>query len=95
MPSASAESDAHMERIFGPQGEDMESGWEFKTQEFLEKAGYKQVRFMWLPKPGVSTVDDMEEDEYQCMWWLVTEWDWGMLAPPDLAALMTTGETKS
>jgi hypothetical protein len=50
--------------------------------KFLTDAGYKLTRqWEWLPKPGVMKLDDMTQDEYDCLLFLIWEWDFGGLAP--------------
>jgi hypothetical protein len=49
--------------------------------KFLIDAGYKLTRgWEWTPKPGVAGYDDMAQDEYECLLFLVHEWDFGGLA---------------
>lgn len=63
-----------MKELFGDEIDDD------PPMNFLEKAGYKLTeRWSWTPKPGVSTVDDMTEDEWECMIFLIQEWDMGGL----------------
>lgn len=79
MPSASAETDAAMLALFGPEGEKAESFWEQRAIGLLSGAGYKLVKGEWEPKPGVSKWEDMTADEQTCMAYLFEEWDFGGL----------------
>ena len=47
---------------------------------FLENAGYKlRGDFCWTPKPGVTCLRDMTRDEFDCLLFLIHEWDFGTL----------------
>lgn len=76
MPSADPEL---VEKMEGYCGKDCHGDLEIYAQRYLKEQGYREERFQWHPKPGVKTVDDMIQQEYDCMWYLVTEWDWGGL----------------
>lgn len=77
MPSASADTDTAMEKLFGP---DDAGGWEQKAMVALEAAGYRLTKgFEWTSKPGVSEWSDMTQDEQTCMAYLFEEWDFGGL----------------
>lgn len=58
------------------------SSLEASSIKYLKEQGYIEERFQWHPKEGVVTVDDMTPQEADCMWYLVTEWDWGGLIKP-------------
>lgn len=79
MPSASAETDAAMLALFGPEGGEVHEFWEQRAMGFLERAGYVLVKGEWKPKPGVSKWEDMTADEQTCMAYLFEEWDFGGL----------------
>lgn len=52
-------------------------------QRFLQDAGYTLARgWIWLPKPGVTTVGQMTREEFDCLLFLIHEWDYGSLATP-------------
>ena len=76
MPQADPDLVRKLEEYFG---EDCHGQLDFRAQEYLRDQGYKEDRFRWHPKPGVKTVDDMTQKEYDCLWYLITEWDWGGL----------------
>ena len=51
-----------------------------EEMKFLEDAGYKLTRdWHWEPKPGVSDLKGMTRDEFECLLFLVHEWDFGGL----------------
>lgn len=77
MPQASAELRQRMEERFGDPVSD--SG----AIAYLTEAGYTLNRqWCWEPKPGVSNVGDMTREEFECLLFLVHEWDFGGLADP-------------
>lgn len=48
---------------------------------YLTQAGYSLQRgWTWKPKDGVSGYDDMTQEEYDCLLFLVHEWDYGGLS---------------
>jgi hypothetical protein len=48
-------------------------------EKFLQDAGYTlDARWEWS-KPDVTNLDDMTEAEYECLLFLVEEWDYGAL----------------
>lgn len=48
--------------------------------KFLEDAGYVLNRgWTWKPKPGVTELRDMTRDEFDCLLFLIHEWDFGGL----------------
>lgn len=74
MPSASDELREAMNKRFGDPID--ESG----PMQFLEDAGYKLTKdWLWEPKPGVACLKDMTRDEFDCLLFLVHEWDFGGL----------------
>ena len=79
MPSASAETDAKMLALFGPQSGEVAYDWDKRAIGLLEGAGYKLVDGAWEPKPGVEDLEDMTDDEWTCMAYLIEEWDFGAL----------------
>ena len=51
--------------------------------KYLEDAGYKLTKgWLWTPKPGVSNLKEMTRDEFECLLFLVHEWDFGGLVEP-------------
>lgn len=75
MPQASDETRAKMERMFG------DPISEAGPIQYLKSAGYKLRRdWHWEPKPGVAELRDMTRDEFDCLLFLVHEWDFGGLA---------------
>lgn len=77
MPSATNELRDAMTKRFGG----IDDG---PPMKFLEDAGYHLTdQWMWIPKPGVFGYDDMTQDEYDCLAFLVQEWDMdGLVEPP-------------
>lgn len=74
MPSADADLQQRMFDRFGSHTD--EEG----PIKFLEDAGYKLTRqYLWEPKTGVTCLKDMTRDEFDCMLFLVHEWDYGGL----------------
>ena len=77
MPSASNELRTEMQRLFGDPIDDT------GPMNHLKAAGYKLTAdWHWLPKPNVSSYEDMTKDEYSCLLFLVQEWDMGGLRLP-------------
>ena len=75
MPQAREELHVKMEAMFGDPISDT------GPMKFLTDAGYKLRRdWRWAPKEGVLNYKDMTSDEYDCMLFLVEEWDMGGLA---------------
>lgn len=73
MPQASDDLRQRMRDRFGSIMDDGPS-------KFLTGAGYVLTRgWEWKPKPGVSRHDDMTEEEWECLLFLVDEWDYGAL----------------
>lgn len=51
-------------------------------EQFLRNAGYTLTNdWLWKAKPGVVSWNDMSDDEWECMLFLVDEWDYGFLEP--------------
>ena len=74
MPQASDELRARMKERFGDEVD--EDG----SIKFLEAAGYKLTpRWTWLPKPGVKNYNEMTDLEFECLTFLIDEWDFGGL----------------
>ena len=74
MPQASDELRARMEKRFRDAID--ENG----PISFLTAAGYVlRPDFYWTPPANVACVDDMTEDEWECMLFLMSEWDYGNL----------------
>lgn len=77
MPSASDELCILMNARFGS----LDDAGPIK---FLEDAGYKLTRkHEWIPKIGVKSLDDMSQDEFDCLLFLCHEWDMDGLVAPD------------
>ena len=48
--------------------------------KYLKDAGYKLTKkWQWEPKPGVTNPAQMTQEEFECMAFLVHEWDFGGL----------------
>lgn len=76
MPQAAADLSARIIARFGSIGD---SG----PMRFLTDAGYRlRGDFLWEAKPGVTSNSDMTEEEWDCLLFLVQEWDFGGLASP-------------
>jgi len=74
MPSASDELREKMNRRFGDPVDDT------GPILFLKNAGYDLCSdWHWEPKEGVKDYGDMTPDEYDCLLFLVQEWDFGGL----------------
>lgn len=74
MPQADDDLRARMEARFGDPVSDA------GPIKFLQDAGYRLTRqWTWLPKPGVTSLKDMTRDEFECLLFLVHEWDFGSL----------------
>ena len=72
MPSASDELRDLMRRRFGsldPEG----------PEKYLEDHGYSLTRAWEWEKPGVHDLKQMTRDEFDCLLFLVHEWDYGAL----------------
>lgn len=52
---------------------------EEKAISFLMDRGYALGRDWCWTHPVIKTYKDMEHEEYDAMWFLVTEWDYGGL----------------
>lgn len=75
MPEASPELRAKMKDFYGDSIDT--SG----PQRYLEEQGYVlQPDWFWLPKAGVTKYEDMEEQEWLSLKFLIDEWDYGGLA---------------
>ena len=52
--------------------------------KYLRDAGYKLTEhWEWEPKLGVSDLEGMSRDEFECLLFLVQEWDFGGLVLPE------------
>lgn len=69
MPQASDELRAEMERRFGDPVSDA------GPMKFLEARGWTLNRDWTWSKPGVTNYGQMPRDEFECMMFLVHEWD--------------------
>lgn len=48
--------------------------------EFLLRAGYELTKeWQWKPKAGVASYNNMTQEEYDCLRFLIEEWDYGGL----------------
>lgn len=75
MPQASDELRALMKERFGSETDDA------GPSKYLTDAGYVLLPgFVWQPKEGVVTLKDMTRPEFDCLLFLVHEWDYGTLA---------------
>ena len=53
------------------------------TIKYLEEAGYKLTKgWLWEPKLGVTTLGGMTRDEFECLMFLIDDWDFGSLSEP-------------
>lgn len=74
MPQASDELRELMNQRFGDPVSDE------GPIKFLEAAGYKATRGgEWEPKPGVTELEDMTREEFDCLLFLAHESDYGSL----------------
>lgn len=78
MPQTSEELRGKMKYLFG------NSIDERGPTDFLLAAGYILTKkYTWLPKAGVNSYDDMTQKEYDCMKFLIDEWDYAGLELPE------------
>lgn len=71
MPQATQELQEKMQARFGSL--DSEG-----PEQFLKDAGYILTRkWLWRPKPGVTKYEEMTQDEFDCLAFLLQEWDYG------------------
>lgn len=71
MPQASDHLRAEMVRRFG-------SVDTVGPEGFLKAAGYSlNSNWLWSPKAGVVHYKDMTRDEWNCLLFLIHEWDYG------------------
>lgn len=78
MPQAHPDLVKRLEARFGADGKG-HAYLDLACERYLKDQGYREDRFQWHPKPGVKTLDDMTQEEYDCLLYLITEWDWGGL----------------
>ena len=72
MPQATAELHKLMEKRFGDPICDQ------GPIKYLEDAGYVLTKgWEWKPKPGVTDLGGMTQAEFECLVFLVQEWDFG------------------
>lgn len=74
MPQASDELRAAIDARFGDGLSDE------GPIQFLKDAGYTLSRQWEWSKPGVTDLKQMTRDEFECLLFLVHEWDFGSLA---------------
>jgi hypothetical protein len=75
MPQASEELRQQMQDRFGDSVDDA------GPIRYLEASGYKLNRdWTWTPKPGVIDLKGMTREEFDCLLFLVHEWDFGGLS---------------
>jgi hypothetical protein len=74
MPQASEELRAVMEKRFGDPVSDA------GPTKYLEDHGWKLNRDWTWSKPG-QTLESMSRDEFECVLFLVHEWDFGGVSP--------------
>lgn len=72
MPQATEDLRGRMRERFG----DID---EHGPQKYLENAGYVLARDWTWSKPGVVDLREMTRDEFECLLFLVHEWDYGSL----------------
>lgn len=71
MPQASAKLQDWATNKFGSLDDGPVVAW-------LEEQGYKEVQNGWLAfKPGISTLQEMTDDELLALHFLIEEWDFG------------------
>lgn len=73
MPQASDELRAEMKRRFGDEISDA------GPTKFLEQAGYTLNEDWTWSKFGITNLEQMTRDEFECLLFLVHEWDYGGL----------------
>lgn len=73
MPQASDELRARMKARFGDPISDT------GPTQFLENAGYTLTPEWEWKKEGINDLRDMTRDEFECLLFLVHEWDFGSL----------------
>ncbi len=74
MPQASEELRGRMNKRFG------DPISEAGPIKYLEDAGYVLTpNWRWKPKSGVKDLKDMTRDEFECLLFLIHEWDFGSL----------------
>lgn len=73
MPQA---DDTLREKMFQRFGDHVD---EAGPMQFLQDAGYTLSRDWTWSKPGVTRTEEMTEGEYECLIFLVNEWDFGGL----------------
>ena len=77
MPSADEDLKQRMVSRFGDHSE-------VGPINFLEGKGYKLTKaWFWEPKPGVTSLGQMPRDEFECLLYLMHEWDFGGLVPKE------------
>lgn len=75
MPQASDELRLKMMRRFG-------SVDTVGPEGYLKQAGYTLTAgYFWTPKPGVTEYKDMPLDEFDCLLFLIHEWNYGGFEP--------------
>jgi hypothetical protein len=74
MPQASKELRDEMERRFGS----IDAAGPVK---FLQDSGYTLLAGWIWDKPGVTNLQQLTRDEFECLLFLCHEWDFGGLAP--------------
>lgn len=74
MPQASDSLRTLMEKRFG-------SIDTHGPEKFLENAGYTLSRQWEWSKPGITNLKQMSREEFDCLLFLVHEWDYGGLSP--------------
>lgn len=73
VPSVSDELRELMKQRFGS----IDDGGPVK---FLKDAGYELTDgHQWKPKPGISRIEKMTQEEFEAMLFLIDEWDYGGL----------------
>lgn len=75
MPQADDDLRARMNERFGSPIHDE------GPRRYLREAGYTLSRDWTWSKPGIMSLQDMTRDEFECLLFLVHEWDFGALTP--------------
>ena len=73
MPSASDELREQMNEYFGDPISD------YGPKKYLQDQGYTLNRDWSWSKPGITELKQMERKEFECLMFLVHEWDGGTL----------------
>lgn len=89
MPQASKEVANKMYEMFGSYSSDE------GPMYWLEKAGYKLTKDWTWKKEGISSYDQMTQEEYDCLVFLVQEWDFGGLELAEHSSTLVSTNTST